>query len=604
MLRGISAGEQIACCRREIDNLATELRRAKSSLADQDQVLITKSRAVERAERDLKALEQEGFVETKKLRAKLKETVAELNSLRSTELPRLRKELEDASTSHNKLQTSNSATINGLIAEVNATEDALSSERRSRELEASQYQSQIKELQINLDKANEIIAEHATKESANNSEKSARFMFLEGEVDRLKNVLTQRDERISELEKQQQSGRVAMQGLRDVQANLENLLSDARRSLETEASMRRSLEETVKRLQRQSLQTAHDSQSDESVGSERDEIVPSNNKYGSGSSEQPNPRAMSPIDVFTGAGGDESEDDGCTRGTSMSSLSGSGPSSWYASPYTSKDTPIDSRPSPLSVSETRKYAGRERSNPELRMSPVDEHFHSSKGSPNIRAIDKNGGRNDSLPSRTHKSVKFNKLAEDDDEGMPYRSEHDMTANYDENDAGSVASIDEEAQDSINRTQMYLQQRLLNKQNNGNKSGHRFSTERNSVPTYAAPQLVSSDAPFDRHEEANSHNEPMEADFDHQEEVEDEEDNYEDPSHGAHPNIEIDTAKKLSVSRRKKTGTQKKIKKKKSQRIEFVGEPGNFHIQAVGGVSMQTSASADNIRFPRISSGKK
>lgn len=596
-------GEQIAGCRCEIDNLATELRRAKASLADQDQVLITKSRAVERAERDLKALEQEGFIETKKLRAKLKETIGELDALRTTELPRLRKELEEASSSHNKLQTSNSATINGLITEVNATEDALSNERRSRESESSQYQSQIKELQISLEKANEIIAEHATKASANTSEKSARFMFLEGEVERLKMVLTQRDERISELEKQQQSGRVAMQGFRDTQANLENSLSDARRSLETEASMRRSLEETVKRLQRQTSQAAHDAQPDnESDGGESDDMMPSGmSRYASRPSDHPDPRAMSPIDVFTGGGGDDSEDDGYTRGTAMSSLSGSGPSSLYASPYASKGAPIDVRESPLSVSEVRRFAGREVSNPELRMSPVEEHRYPAKGSPNNRNTDRITDTHDSVPSRIQKSVKFNRLAEDEVEETRYSPEYGV-ANNNDNDAGSVASVDEEAQDSINRTQIYLQQRLMNKHNNGkNKSGQRFSSERNSVPMYATAHTASSDdAPADRYEGTYFHDDPMEAGVD-QDEIDDEEDPY-----VAHSNVdyETDTAQKPSVSRRKKASAQKKPKKKKPQRIEFVGEPGNFHIQAVGGASMQTSASADNIKFPRISSGRK
>lgn len=584
--------------------MSTELRRLRASLADADQTMTAKARAVERAERDLKALEQEGFLETKKLRNKLKEVTNELESLKLSEIPRLRKDLEEANMSHGRLQSSNSATINGLIAEVNATEDALSKERKAREIESAQYQAKVRELQMNLERAQEIILEHSTKVSANSTEKTAHMNFLECEVERLKGVLSQRDDRLADLEKQQQTGRIAIQGYRDNQLNLESTLTEVRRQLECEVVARKSLEETIRHLQRST---------DRSIGIDevenRSQRYDEHNYYGSGpsklrgydkSSEIGSGRPISPIDVFTGGENIDNYDDYSSPaketgvGTAVSSLSSSSIESSRYSPFVAKNTSATDHNSPSSTS-SKRFFDRDRPTYEtFRMSPVvEEHAVESVNTKHSRIYDiENADRkrvessvvsrsaDDALP-RFQKSLKFIEQNDSDDYSF-YQQDVD-------------ASVDEDAQDTINRTQLYLQQRLAHK--NTLKLGNPQASSR--LPSSRAAPLSYAAVADPQMEEQKTHGKYSsnqvdagagDSEGDDVIEYEADETNTEDADGN---NIERE------IARRRKKPVSKKISKKKRGvvKLELTGEPGNFHIQLPQ--TIKQSSSTDTLHFPQI-----
>lgn len=401
-------------------------------------------------------------------------------------------------------------------------------------------------------------------------------------------------------------------------------MSEARRALENESSSRLSLEDTIKRLRRHNSDSLHDSDIAKSVNDDsREKSSPgreSDYETKRNPSDRASVRPMSPIDIYNGAGGND-EDDDYTRETAISSLSGT--SSWYPSPYKDKNS---SEASPISISEAKR---RDRSKPDFRMSPAEEGIHGSPSSLNTRSIGRglleyephpsNTRSTDSFSSKFHKaiveeveppgatpntrsvgsfperllrSVKFNAVPVYEGDGADKKCDPIHGEIHEANSGG----VDMEAEDMINRTQLYLQQRLASK---NKRTASVEIVNRSSYGQPPAASRASEEVLGSKDGDAYACEDDINTEI--------EEDERDDEKFLVNSDGLEDQSDSMmqTVVRRKKNHSLKKTKKRRAApKIEFVGQPGNFHIQSVSAAaSMQTSASADNMHFPHISSGK-
>lgn len=98
----------------------------------------------------------------------------------------LEKELSEGRSSFGKLQGSTNSTVNGLLEELRATEDALSLERRRGSSELELARGRVAELQSALEKAREHIDESNDRSKKERGDKEMRMLQLENEMDRIK----------------------------------------------------------------------------------------------------------------------------------------------------------------------------------------------------------------------------------------------------------------------------------------------------------------------------------------------------------------------------------------------------------------------------------
>ena len=128
-----------------------ENKRQKLKIVDLEENVAKKTAAIEKLTKDVSRAEREGQVEARRLRVQLSGAEQEIAELKPT-LVLLEKELSEGRSSFGKLQGSTNSTVNGLLEELRATEDALSAERKRGSSELELARLKISELQANLEK--------------------------------------------------------------------------------------------------------------------------------------------------------------------------------------------------------------------------------------------------------------------------------------------------------------------------------------------------------------------------------------------------------------------------------------------------------------------
>ena len=227
--------------------LNREHNKLKMRAVELEEQITKKTTANEMLTKDMSKLEREGLVETRRLRLALQVAEQELGELKTT-VPLLQKEMMESKNAFAKMQSSTNETVNGLLAELKNTEDALSSERRRTQQEADNYRRQIHEVSAALEKANAHIQENMARSTVANSDKEIRVLQLEQELERIKQAVILKEARMVELEKQHQADRTRIHEIKESLDNAERSIMDGKTNLELEQAQRKRLETRLKVL--------------------------------------------------------------------------------------------------------------------------------------------------------------------------------------------------------------------------------------------------------------------------------------------------------------------------------------------------------------------
>jgi hypothetical protein len=165
-----------------------EARAAKNKISELEDNYNKTKIQLENANKATNKIEREAMAETKRIKLQLAQAEAEINELRPI-IPMLQKELAEGKANFTKLQTSTNSTVNGLLEELRATEDALSKERKKNQNDIESHHSKIMELHTNLEKAREHIEETQTHSKNDRKEKEMKLMQMEKEMERVKRYM-------------------------------------------------------------------------------------------------------------------------------------------------------------------------------------------------------------------------------------------------------------------------------------------------------------------------------------------------------------------------------------------------------------------------------
>ena len=242
-----------------------EARAAKNKISELEDNYNKTKIQLENANKATNKIEREAMAETKRIKLQLAQAEAEINELRPI-IPMLQKELAEGKANFTKLQTSTNSTVNGLLEELRATEDALSKERKKSQNDIESHHSKIMELHTNLEKAREHIEETQSHSKNDRKEKEMKLMQMEKEMERVKrysiyihryhhhhhhhyhhySILSTKELRVEELEKQHQADRMRLHELKEQLDNSERSIIDAKTNFELEQAQRRRLETRLK----------------------------------------------------------------------------------------------------------------------------------------------------------------------------------------------------------------------------------------------------------------------------------------------------------------------------------------------------------------------
>ena len=231
----------------ERNELDRDHKKLKMHSVELEEQITKKTTANEMLTKDMAKLEREGLVETRRMRLALQVAEQELGELKVM-VPMLQKELMDGKHSFSKLQGSTNETVNGLLEELRRTEDSLSAERRKTQQDADNYRRQIQEISASLDKANAHIQENVTRSNASHSDKEIRMLQLEQELERIKQAVLLKEARMEELEKQHQADRTRIHEIKESLDSAERSIMDGKTNLELEQAQRKRLELRLKTM--------------------------------------------------------------------------------------------------------------------------------------------------------------------------------------------------------------------------------------------------------------------------------------------------------------------------------------------------------------------
>jgi len=229
----------------ERNDLDRDYNKLKLKHVEMEESVSKKSAANEAYQKDMAKLEREGLAQTRTLRLQLQASEQEAQEMK-VQIPLLQKELLDGKGSFEKMQGSTNETVNGLLEELRNTEDALSTERRKSQLEVDTMRSKVHELTTNLEKANEHIRENVDRSKSSSHDREVRVLQLEQELERIKQAVILKESRMDELEKQHQADRGRITEMKGNLDSAERSIADGRTTLELEQAQRARLEIRIK----------------------------------------------------------------------------------------------------------------------------------------------------------------------------------------------------------------------------------------------------------------------------------------------------------------------------------------------------------------------
>ena len=262
-----SSTETIKQHKNDAQEAIKEARSAKHKVHELEENYNKVKVQLDNANKATNKIEREAIAETKRIKLQLAQAEAEINELKPI-IPMLQKELAEGKANFAKLQASTNSTVNGLLEELRATEDALSKERKKSQNDIEAHHSKIMELHTNLEKAKEHIEETQSHSKNDRKEKEMKIIQMEKEMERVKSILSTKgiqhyyhfyrhyvchyyhyfalELRVEELEKQHQADRMRLHELKEQLDNSERSIIDTKTNFELEQAQRRRLEARLK----------------------------------------------------------------------------------------------------------------------------------------------------------------------------------------------------------------------------------------------------------------------------------------------------------------------------------------------------------------------
>ena len=227
------------------EHAKAEEKRLGRKIVELEESMAKKSVALDKATKEIGKMEREGLAETRRLKVSLANAEQELAELRPV-IPMLQKELADGKASFAKLQASTNSTVNGLLEELRNTENALSQERKVAQHATEKSHNKLLELQTNLQTMKEMVELTESRSSQTRNDTALKVIQAENEMERMKTLISSKEARVEELEKQHQSDRSRLHELKEQLDNAERSIIDAKTNLELEQTQRRRLENRLR----------------------------------------------------------------------------------------------------------------------------------------------------------------------------------------------------------------------------------------------------------------------------------------------------------------------------------------------------------------------
>jgi hypothetical protein len=236
--------DQLSESHSTIETLVLENRKLSSELVGTKHSVASQARAIERLQGDLALHRNTRTSETDDLQLRLQEALAELETIKTFDIPRMTADLSAAEDNAAK----STSTINSLMSEIINNEKAIGTAREAYEKEINESREQIDELHRMLEASQLMLNGFVSKSNNSQSEKSMRIGFLEGEIERFKSIVAQKDSVISNLEHQQQDRRDAVLLMKNSLDAAQVRLLEAEQVADAERDRRRSAEASLRSL--------------------------------------------------------------------------------------------------------------------------------------------------------------------------------------------------------------------------------------------------------------------------------------------------------------------------------------------------------------------
>ncbi len=240
-----AANEQTQLAKQEAAQAIEEQKKLKSQIIELNETVAKKTVQLEKVSKDIGKVEREGLAETRRLKVTLAAAEQELSELRPV-IPMLQKELSEGKANFAKLQQSTNSTVNGLLEELKNTENALSHERKKNVTDAEKNHARMMELQNQIDRLRENVENTESKSKADRNDNVLKLMQAEAELERTRSILLSKDSRLEELEKQHQIDRSKLHELKEQLDNAERAVIDNKTNLELEQAQRRRVENRLR----------------------------------------------------------------------------------------------------------------------------------------------------------------------------------------------------------------------------------------------------------------------------------------------------------------------------------------------------------------------
>ena len=133
-----------------------------------------------------------------------------------------------------------------MLEELKNTENALSHERKKNVSDAEKNHARMMELQNHIDRLRENVENTENKSKADRNDNVLKLMQVEAELERTRSILLSKDSRLEELEKQHQVDRSKLHELKEQFDNAERAVIDNKTNLELEQAQRRRVESRLR----------------------------------------------------------------------------------------------------------------------------------------------------------------------------------------------------------------------------------------------------------------------------------------------------------------------------------------------------------------------
>jgi len=249
---------QVRHANEDRDKANDEAKRLRVAKLELDEKLHSAKHSLQKEESRATVLEKEGFAELKLLRSQVGDLISRAETAEEKAEQSVR-DSEKAVQKQSQVESTSAATINGLMAEIRATEETLGAERDRMSHEAEMWKQQVKELESETESA-AAKYKNAMAQLREESEKQRRAAYsLQGEVNKSRVAMEGRRREAEALSAELEAARDqvrdgekkttgARDGLRVAQREMEALKTERNLAVERQRHYEESQSAEIERL--------------------------------------------------------------------------------------------------------------------------------------------------------------------------------------------------------------------------------------------------------------------------------------------------------------------------------------------------------------------